>query len=141
MKSTSRSLIHLVCFLLGVGLSGVALSGCMRIDPTHPYDIDSPPELRAPASLVSALFTPEAPEDLDYRVFLVKLTASEYSGVYTRRPTEAGVFRFDGIPPGLYTLSVSGEIEGVLFGIIAEEILLPVGELTTRDFYRIDQLE
>ena len=119
----------------------LGVSGCMRIDPTHPYDPDSPPELRAPATLVSALFTLDAPEDFDYRVFTVRLDALEYDAVFTRRPTEDGTFRFDGIPPGLYTLSVSGEIQGILYGIIAEELLLPVGELVTRPFYRIDPLE
>ena len=93
------------------------------------------------SSLISTIFTPQAPENFDYSVFLVKLTALEYDAVYTRRPALNGAFRFEGLPPGLYTLSVNGEIEGVLFGIEAEEVLLPVGERVTPMFYRLDQLE
>lgn len=122
-------------------VSTIFMSGCMRLDPDHPYDPDSPPEFRAPASLISTIFTPQAPEEFDYSVFLVKLTASEYDGVYTRRPDTNGAFRFEGLPPGLYSLSVTGEIEDILFGIEAEEVLLPVGERVTPTFYRIDKLE
>lgn len=122
-------------------LGALTLSGCMRLEPDHPYDPDSPPEFRAPASLISTVYTPQAPESFDYSVFQVKLTASEYDAVYTRRPEVNGAFRFEGIPPGVYTLSVIGEIEGVLFGIEAEELLLPVGERVTPVFYRIDPLE
>ena len=140
---SDHNAVRRVCskLMLGVSLVALMLAGCMRLDPDHPYDPDSPPELRAPASLISTIFTPQAPENFDYSVFLVKLRAVEYDAVYTRRPALNGAFRFEGLPPGLYTLSVNGEIEGVLFGIEAEEVLLPVGERVTPMFYRLDELE
>ena len=139
MKYSLHRLITML--ILAACLSSLSLSGCMRLEPDHPYDPDSPPDFRAPASLISTVFTPQAPENFDYSVFQVKLTASEYDAVYTRRPEATGAFRFEGIPPGIYTLSVIGEIEGVLFGIEAEELLLPVGERVTPVFYRLDPLE
>ena len=134
-----RRTVVLFTFILST--STFAVSGCMRLDPDHPYDPDSPPEFRAPASLISTVYTPQAPENFDYSVFLVKITASEYDGVYTRRPETNGAFRFEGVPPGIYTLTVAGEIEGELFGIEAEEVLLPVGDRVTPPFYRLDKLE
>jgi hypothetical protein len=139
--SVTHSLRYVRILVIFTVYATICMSGCMRLDPDHPYDPDSPPEFRAPASLISTIFTPQAPEEFDYSVFLVKLTASEYDGVYTRRPGTNGAFRFEGLPPGLYSLSVTGEIEDILFGIEAEEVLLPVGERVTPTFYRIDKLE
>ena len=127
--------------LITLGVLLCALSGCMRIEPDHPYDLDSPPEYRAPASLISTIYTPLASAGFDYSSFEVQLSAQEYNGVYTRRPTEEGTFRFEGLPPGIYTLTVNGEIEGVLFGIEGEEVVLPVGERLEPQFYRVIRLE
>ena len=137
LNSTRSPLCSFICLLLLGGL----ISSCMRIEPDHPYDPDSPPELRAPASLLSAIYTPYASSSFDYSGFQVELQAREYDGLYTRRPSEEGRFRFDGIPPGIYTLSVSGEINGVLFGIESEEVFLPVGSRIEPEFYLIIKLE
>ena len=128
-----------VVLVMTITMGGVI--GCMRLDPDHPYDPDSPPEFRAPASLISTIYTPEAPDDFDCSIFLVKLTAAEYEGVYTRRPAQNGTFRFEGLPPGIYRLSVPEvEIDNESYGIEAEEILLPVGERVSPEFYRLDKL-
>ena len=122
-------------------IGALALGGCMRLEPDHPYDSDSPPEYRAPSSLISAIYTAELSSSFDYSIFEVKLSAQEYAGVYTRIPSEEGVFRFEGLPPGIYTLSVSGEAEGVFFGIDGEEVFLPVGTIVEPQFFRISRLE
>ena len=134
--STCRAIL-----VTGAIVGACALSGCMRLEPDHPYDSDSPPEYRAPSSLISAIYTAELSSSFDYSVFEVKLSAQEYAGVYTRTPSEEGVFRFEGLPPGIYTLSVSGEAEGVFFGIDGEEVFLPVGTIVEPQFFMISRLE
>ena len=119
----------------------IVSSACMRIEPTHPYDPDSPPEYRAPASLISALFSNEIPQDFDYSVFTVNLEANNFEGSYSQRPSPNGTFSFQGIPPGVYLLSAEGEVNGILYGIISQEIFLAVGEKVTPPFFDINALE
>ena len=138
--TSHRSTSMWVCCITAL-IGAFALGGCMRLEPDHPYDSDSPPEYRAPSSLISAIYTAELSSSFDYSVFEVKLSAQEYAGVYTRTPSEEGVFRFEGLPPGIYTLSVSGEAEGVFFGIDGEEVFLPVGTVVEPQFFRISRLE
>lgn len=113
----------------------------MRLEPTHPYDPESPPEYRAPASLISALYSADVPQDYDFKNFEVVLTATNFDGLYTRQPDTDGRFRFEGIPPGIYVLSAEGEMEGELYGIEGEEIFLPVGEKVSQPFFTIVMLE
>lgn len=119
-----------------LGLIALILStSCMRIEPTHPYDPDSPPEYRAPASLISAIYSPTIPQGFDHSIFTVTLDAANFDGIYTRRPESNGQFRFDGIPPGVYYLSIEGEVEGELYQLLDREMFLPVGEIVKTPFF------
>lgn len=134
-----RNMIKLEPWMIGV--VSLALSfGCMRIAPDHPYDPESPPSYRAPASLISAIYHPELPDDFDYGVFMVTLTSAEEETVHTRRAESSGRFRFDGIPPGEYIISVRGSVEGSAYGILGEEVFLPVGEVLNKDLFFLYEL-
>ena len=115
-------------------------TACMRVDPDHPYDRESPPEYRAPASLVSAIYSSEVTRDFDYSDFVVQLLSTELEIVHTRRATETGSFRFEGIYPGVYLLSARGVIDGLPWGIDDQEIFLPVGEVTLQEVFLLQEL-
>ena len=133
-RSTLRFLI------VSIVISLCSLS-CMRIEPTHPYDADSPPQYRAPASLLSALFSNEIPQGFDYSNFTVQLEATEFEGRYSQRPDSDGRFSFQGVPPGIYNLSTEGYVDGVLYGFDTTEIFLAVGEKVTPPFFDIAPLD
>ena len=115
----------------------VLCTACMRVEPTHPYDPESPSIYRAPSSLMSALYSPDIIQEFDYSAFTVSLAAAQFDALYTRRAERSGRFRFDGVPPGVYYLSAEGEVEGERYEIIDEEVFLPVGEVLTRHFFEV----
>ena len=138
MKAFISRFIIFFCTIFSVTILAAA---CMRIEPTHPYDPESPPEYRAPASLVSALYSAEIPQDYDFRAFSIELSALDFDGLYTRQPDSDGRFRFEGIPPGVYILSIEGQVDGILYGVKGEEIFLPAGEKLDPPYYLVSPLE
>lgn len=138
MQKMHQASLQALCFAIVLGLG---LSSCMRIDPSHPYDPDSPPEFRAPASLLSALYSSEIPPNFDYSIFIVDLIAIEFDASYSQRADLDGRFSFQGIMPGRYYLSTRGDIDGELYGIQNLEVFLPVGEVVNQAFFDLSPLD
>lgn len=130
----SSKVMQSLLLLVTITLTSIA---CMRVEPTHPYDSDSPPEYRAPATLISAIFSPNISQGFDYSVFTISVDAANFEGVFSKRADSSGRFRFDGIPPGVYYLSVEGEVDGVIYEIIDEEVFLPAGEVLSPHFFEV----
>ena len=128
-----------LCLSILLGL--MSFTACMRIDPSHPYDPDSPPEYRAPASLLSALYSSEIPPGFDYSIFILDLNAVEFDANYSQRADLDGRFSFQGVMPGRYILSTRGDIDGELYGIQDLEVFLPVGEVVNQAFFDLSPLD
>ena len=128
-----------LCFAIILTL--ICFTSCMRIDPSHPYDPESPPEYRAPSSLLSALYSSEIPPAFDYSVFIVDLVAVDFDVSYSQRVDLDGRFSFQGVMPGRYYLSTRGEVMGELYGIQNLEVFLPVGEVVDQTFFDLSPLD
>ncbi len=131
--SFRAGLLTLVCLVMS--------SACMRVEPNHPYDSDSPPEYRAKASLISALYSSEIHPEFDYSTFVIDLVAIDFDASYSQRADLDGRFSFQGIMPGRYYLSTEADIEGELYGIKDQEVFLPVGDIVKQAFFDISPLD
>ena len=138
MQMHRASLLGLCLSILLVLMS---LTACMRIEPSHPYDPDSPPEYRAPASLLSALYSSEISPGFDYSVFIIDLIAVEFDANYSQRADLDGRFSFQGVMPGRYYLRTRGDVNGELYGIEDLEVFLPVGEVVNQAFFDLSPLD
>ena len=104
--------------------------GCMRVDPTHPYDPDSPPEFRAPASLRAFLLIPGESSSTNYSAIRVQLVHQQYETIQYFIDCQAdGYVDEINIFPGEYLISAKGDIDGVSYVLTERELFLPTGEI------------
>ena len=115
-------------------ISAVAL-GCMRVDPDHPYDPESPLEFRAPASVEGRILLPDEPSGftyLDFEVILINSDYPEYT--YPVPVSSEGTFLLEGILPGDYIITADGQVyngqEDRRFVLPRQELYLPFGQLS-----------
>ena len=119
--------------LLGAGLLGAGLLGaCMHIDPSNPYDPDTPVEYRQPSSFIGRVLVVNEPTGFSYEVFEVTLRNTEFSDYEYLVPVATdGTFQFDGVLPGRYTILIDGRVQGERFVLPRTEVMLYTGEQLT----------
>jgi|GEM_PF-2320099 len=115
----------------------LSVTGCMRIDPDHPYDPESPLEYRVPATVEGRILLPDEPSGFSYLSFEVTLTNSDYPDEH-RYPVPVsteGTFRIEGILAGDYIITADGEVqngeEARRFVLPKQALYLPSGQLST----------
>lgn len=137
LMSSSRVRALLRLSLLSATLMSAALmSGCMRLDPDHPYDPDTPPEMRAKASVIGRLLLVNEPSNFSYESFDLILINAEFDDyVYTMPLNADGTFQVEGVLPGDYIITADGRalIDGAegRYVLPRRDLFLPVGELVT----------
>jgi hypothetical protein len=125
-STSTRILKWLGAFTLGLSLC----LGCMRVDPTHPYDPDSPPEFRAPASLRAYVLIPSESSSTNYSAIRVRLLHQQYETIEYFIDCQAdGYVDEINLFPGDYLISAEGEIDGVSYVLTSRELFLPTGEI------------
>ena len=92
------------------------LCGCARIEPTHPFDSDTPLELRAYASFVGQFEILDQTVN-DYSSLNAVLTSTKDDSQKVVAVTESGGFRFDEIFAGNYILTVRGSINEIEYQV------------------------
>lgn len=113
-----------LCLLL---ISSVSIS-CMRIDPDHPYDPNTPYPLQAKSSLLGYVLVVDENSNTDYRNVKITLTHQSTEQTYTVPCNEEGAFIFDDIFAGDYIFSASGKIDGKQYSSGSETLFLTAGE-------------
>ena len=94
----------------------VLLCSCARIEPTHPFDSDTPLELRAYASFVGQFETFDQ-NISDFSSLNAVLTSTQDESQKVVAVTESGAFRFDEIFAGNYILTVRGSINDIEYQV------------------------
>ena len=126
ISTSTRALKWLGAFTLCLSLC----LGCMRVDPTHPYDPDSPPEFRAPASLRAYVLIPSESSSTNYSAIRVRLVHQQYETIEYFIDCQAdGYVDEINIFPGEYLISAEGLIDGVSYILTDRELFLPTGEI------------
>ena len=125
------SLQALSCSLL----VSLVVFGCMRVEPDHPYDPESPLEFRAPSSVEGRILLPDEPSDFTYLAFEVTLINSDYPEyTYPVPVSSEGTFLLEGILPGDYIITADGEVfngqENRRFVLPRQDLYLPFGQLS-----------
>ena len=137
IKDSTRSLggASLIVFFL-------TLSGCMSVEPTHPYDANTPAELQSPASFVGLVILTNEPSNMDYEGFQIILTHLQTGDRKVAYCQSEGEFIFDRLLPGNYFMDVYGEFEERSYGFNEKEIFFEAGErLEARIPYVIRRLD
>ena len=116
-----------------VALTALTTVGCMRLDPDHPYDHDSPPEYRAKASVIGRLLLVDEPSGFSYDAFELILINDEFEEYTYYMPVNPDcTFQVDGVMPGDYTVTADGRVnvEGFerRYVLPRRALFLPVGE-------------
>lgn len=120
---------------LVTALSLVCAVSCMRVDPDHPYDPESPPEYRASASVEGRILLPDEPSGFSYLDFKVTLVNSDYPEYRYPVPVSSeGTFLLEQILAGDYLITADGEVQNGLetrrFVLPRQELYLPSGQLS-----------
>ena len=116
-------------------ISSCSLLGCMRVDPDHPYDPESPLEYRAAASVEGRILLPDEPSGFSYLDFEVTLINSDYPEyVYPVPVSGEGSFILENILAGDYLISADGEVfngsESRRFVLPKQPLYLPSGQIS-----------
>ena len=138
----STLIIRSFCLSLIFCISGWMMSGCMRIDPDHPYDLETPLKDQNTAYFEANLILESQSVEFDYSVFHLTLTLrdSQFTDleddvyVKSKQSSSDGKVIFKGIFPGTYILSIFGVIDGRLYGVDDQEVFLPTGQSLNRPF-------
>lgn len=120
--------------LLGVSCLTACIA-CMRVDPDHPYDPESPLEYRSPSSIEGRILLPDEPSNFSYLDFDIILINSDYPEYRYPVPVSTeGTFLLEGILPGDYVITADGEVmyeqDARRFVLPRQMIYLPFGQIT-----------
>ena len=115
--------------ILFFSMASLLSTACMRVDPDHPYDPDTPYPLQAKASLLGYVLLVDEGSNTDYRNIRVTLTHQSTEQTYTVPCDADGAFVFDNIFAGDYVFNAEGKVDGKQYGSGSEEIFLTAGEI------------
>ena len=91
-------------------LSLLICAACGRVDPTNPYDPDTPPEQQHRAALIGQVTVQDGPLDEILRATRIFLEGASNDQRYQVAVRQDGRFRFDEVLSGHYILSAEAPL-------------------------------